>query len=162
EALSRQNEALVAQLASARSEIARPTERPAAAVAAELPLTILDANRTAAGAIELTVPASAGQFALWVQVDAAFAPHPPVPQISDSRGTSSKHSERFTRIDMGLWQLLFRRRTSALGRTGSGCSAKTAFSPANTLSESRTNRRFTASLRAGLLLTGCAALSAQG
>jgi len=68
--LARQKQTLQHELEQARAELTALTHQPPDLTAGPLPLAILDATRAAGVGTEVTVPSSAREFALWIQLDA--------------------------------------------------------------------------------------------
>lgn len=107
DALTRQQQTLVEQLASARGEMMLTARKTPPPQAGQLPLAILDASRSAAGANEVTIPASADRFALWIQVDPEPDPQPADVQIFDSQARlvaalSGLHENRYGALAIAL------------------------------------------------------------
>jgi len=68
--LASQKQTLARELEQAQAEITALAHQPPDLTAGPLPLAILDATRAASVGTEVTVPSTAREFALWIQLDA--------------------------------------------------------------------------------------------
>lgn len=81
-----QKQALARELQSAQSQLAARNRVSAGMPIANLPLAILDSTRSADSVIELTVPSSSPEFALWIQLDPESRYHSLDVEIADNSG----------------------------------------------------------------------------
>jgi len=68
--LASQKQTLARELARSQAELTALAHQPPDLAAGPLPLAILDATRAAGLGTEVTVPSTAREFALWIQLDA--------------------------------------------------------------------------------------------
>ena len=106
ELLASQKQTLARELAQARSELTATARQPAD-VAGALPLAILDANRGSSAGTEVTVPSSAREFALWIQLDPESQDGALAIRVSDGKGRivetlNGLHKNRYGALAVAL------------------------------------------------------------